>query len=55
MWAEETSTYSWSRFCTVNCQPSVQGKEGFELPTSVVGGKCVTMTKIKYEVLEESR
>ena len=18
-WAEETSTYSWSRFCTVNC------------------------------------
>ena len=20
--AEETSTYSWSRFCTVNCQPT---------------------------------
>ena len=23
LWAEETSTHSWSRFCTVNCQPSV--------------------------------
>ena len=23
LWAEETNTYSWSRFCTVNCQPSV--------------------------------
>ena len=21
LWAEETSAYSWSRFCTVNCQP----------------------------------
>ena len=21
--AEETSTYSWSRFCTVNCRPTV--------------------------------
>ena len=21
LWVEETSTYSWSRFCTVNCQP----------------------------------
>ena len=20
--AEETSTYSWSRFCTVNCRPA---------------------------------
>ena len=24
LWAEETSTYSWSRFCTVNCRPSVR-------------------------------
>ena len=24
MWLEETSTYSWSRFCTVNCQSSVR-------------------------------
>ena len=23
LWAEETSTYSWSRFCTANCRPSV--------------------------------
>ena len=23
LWAEETSTYSWSRFCTVNCRASV--------------------------------
>ena len=22
LWAEETSTYSWSRFCTVNCRPT---------------------------------
>ena len=21
LWAEETSTYSWSRLCTVNCRP----------------------------------
>ena len=21
LWAEETSTYSWSTFCTVNCGP----------------------------------
>ena len=23
LWAEETSTYSWSRFCTANCRLSV--------------------------------
>ena len=23
LWVEETSTYSWSSFCTVNCQPLV--------------------------------
>ena len=23
LWAEDTSMYSWSRFCTVNCRPSV--------------------------------
>ena len=23
LWTEETSTYSWSRFCTVNCRPTV--------------------------------
>ena len=23
LWAEETSKYSWSRFCTVNCRPLV--------------------------------
>ena len=22
--SRETSTYSWSRFCTVNCRPSVR-------------------------------
>ena len=22
LWAEETSTYSWSRFCTLNCRPT---------------------------------
>ena len=25
---EETSTYSWSRFCTVNCCPSVRNYLG---------------------------
>ena len=23
LWAEETSPHSWSRFCIVNCRPSV--------------------------------
>ena len=23
LWAEETSTYSWSRFCTLNCHTLV--------------------------------
>ena len=48
LWAEETSTYSWSRFCTVNCRPSVSNyqlyhlRAGFEPLTSVVGGVFVT-------------
>ena len=44
LWAEETSTYSWSRFCTVNCRlPTfphkvwglncrTQGREAIMLP-----------------------
>ena len=46
----EISTYSWSRFCTVTAghwQESIifptEGP-GFELPSSDVGGKCVTTT-----------
>ena len=27
--AEETSTYSWSRFCTVNCQPTASNYQLF--------------------------
>ena len=27
LWAAETSTYSWSRFCTVNCRPLVSNYE----------------------------
>ena len=48
LWAEETSTYSWSRFCTVNCQLSVSNYQlshvgpRFELQTSEVGDNCVT-------------
>ena len=29
--AEETSTYSWSRFCTVNCQPTAKHIPAFPL------------------------
>ena len=29
LWAEETSTYNWSRFCTPLCRPSISK----ELPT----------------------
>ena len=25
--ADETSTYSWSRFCTVNCQPTASNHQ----------------------------
>ena len=28
---EETSTYSWSRFCTVNCQPTASNYQLFHL------------------------
>ena len=30
-WAEETSTYSWSRFCTVNCRPMGRNYQLFNL------------------------
>ena len=47
--AEETITCSWSRFCTVNCQPMANNyqlsnlRPGLEPnPASEVGGKSVT-------------
>ena len=39
-WAEETSTYSWSRFCIVNCRPS--GKQLAAFPQWVWGLNCRT-------------
>ena len=48
LWADETSMYTCSRFCTVNCPPLVSNYQfptyclGFEPPTSEVGGECVT-------------
>ena len=47
LWAEETSTCSWTRFCTVNCGPMASNYQlfscsGFEVWTSKVGGECVT-------------
>ena len=44
--AQETSTYSWSRFCIVNCRSSVTSYHlstlclGFEPLISEVGGEC---------------
>ena len=38
LWAEETSTYSWSRFCTVNCRPS--GRKYQLSPHKVLGLNC---------------
>ena len=48
--ADETSTYGWSRFGTVNYRPSVrkfptQGP-GFEPQTSEVGGECYHCTTV---------
>ena len=47
--AEETNTYSWSRFCTVNCRPmasnfqlSTWSRAGNRTPTLEVGGESVT-------------
>ena len=48
--AEETSTtYSWSRFCTVNCRPTASNYQlshlspcGDRTPASEVGGESVT-------------
>ena len=43
--AEETSTYSWSRFCTVNCQPTASNyqlshlRSGREPNPSLRGGR----------------
>ena len=35
LWAEETSRYSWSRFCTVNCRPSVSNYQVFNIRSRV--------------------
>ena len=40
--AEETTTYSWSRFCTVNCRPSVSN---YQLWRSALS-KCFYSFKI---------
>ena len=43
--AEETSTYSWSRFCTVNCRPTASNyqlshlRSGRELNPDLRGGR----------------
>ena len=53
-WAEETSTYSWSRLCTINCRSLVSNYQlseirfGFEPPTSKVGGECVATVAAYY-------
>ena len=49
--AEETSTYSWSRFCTVNCRPTASDyqlshlRPGREPNPSLRGGRreCTTL------------
>ena len=45
--ADETSTYIWSRFCTVNCPPTASNYQLSHLryilepnPASEVGGEC---------------
>ena len=38
LWAEETSTYSWSRFCTVNCRPPVNNYQLFHMSVGVTLG-----------------
>ena len=54
LWAEETSTYSWSRFCTVNCQPMASNyllchlRSGQDSNSDLRGGRrecyhCATM------------
>ena len=43
--AEETSTYSWSGFCTVNCQPTASNYQLSHLNRTMpseVGGESVT-------------
>ena len=49
LWAEETSTCSWSRFCTVNCWPLVSNCHlshiGFGVwTTDLRGGRRVCLT-----------
>ena len=54
LWKEETSIYSWSRFYTVNCQPSVSKYQIFHISsgvwaTDLRGGRwvcyhCATVT-----------
>ena len=53
LWADETSTYSWSRSCTVNCRPFVRNfhlsRTGFRVQTADLRGRgqvcyhCATM------------
>ena len=61
LWGEETSAYSWSRICTVNCRPSVISNYNFLTeglgfkPISEVGGKYAatapqcTLSREKYK------
>ena len=35
LWAEKTSFYSWPRFCTVNCRPSVSNYQLFPTKSRV--------------------
>ena len=44
VWAEKTSTYSWSRFCTVNCRPSVS-----KYQLSQIGSRVLTRRLQRWE------
>ena len=63
--AEETSTYSWSRFSTVNCRPMASNcqlshlRSGWESNPDLRGGRqecyhCVTVAPVnEYNIVDE--
>ena len=42
LFIEETSTYSWSRFCTLNCRSTASNYQLSQTPISEVGDESVT-------------
>ena len=48
LWEEETSTYSWSRFCTLNSRPSVSNYQLSQIRSGVCTADLRGMRRMCY-------